>query len=718
MAWRKPGRVHFRARKRRQGTSSDGGFSGVELEEFFRDALTLQPAACVYDSDYLEDKLSLAVALWSPATLLGADSLTSANTSLASVLEVLIRKCGTADGEEELGATETRTAIRLEGLITNLQRALSQKQMTLITARVSMAAARCQLHGRMWRMMSLLSPGLLASETWTEDFMVYARNHRPPCSYEELPLVGGTMFDNYTRKVLYKSQVTVEKHGFMLHMTNWGSFVIPAMLASPNFDANVLCKFIVRRESVGCRPLHVYSFNMCANSVCVCVCAVTGRDPFRPISMAGFTAKFLISNPEVLANKRKRFTDYLLKSAAGILFERPGVTPPYVAHLTYGDPIWGKLQSSYEDVEDELNEMREKHLDKRILFVGGDGLSILRMNHLLYQKPHLYIDSAPMIIPVQGEAPHGVFHVMHGGWRLFARFIRRAADETLGLDQGKAVVDDPTVKHFNTAIYALWWMTRACSEYLLMLARTAGAVDIDQVPEFILACEKNIDLAWVVHFLYDFAYLVLDFKQGVRANQSRHLDVLWREFFTTGYTGTAHKTQYVPMAIMRIFWADALVPPLANLYHNLRAIPMSDRVYVGWDTPIEWLNGAITDGVRSLVSEPRIEEFVRNYSFLDANYAAMLDVMASVRSGAPDKAHYMRDMDSNVDCMKAWLIEKVGADWAEATRANINSELGIGRGTPPWEEMRTTMSQAGKDAVPAFVARHVRDLTNSFYRFR
>ena len=264
--------MHFRARKRRQGTSSDGGFSGVELEEFFRDALTLQPAACVYDSDYLEDKLSLAVALWSPATLLGADSLTSANTSLASVLEVLIRKCGTADGEEELGATETRTAIRLEGLITNLQRALSQKQMTLITARVSMAAARCQLHGRMWRMMSLLSPGLLASETWTEDFMVYARNHRPPCSYEELPLVGGTMFDNYTRKVLYKSQVTVEKHGFMLHMTNWGSFVIPAMLAGPNFDANVLCKFIVRRESVGCRPLHVYSFNMCANSVCVCVC--------------------------------------------------------------------------------------------------------------------------------------------------------------------------------------------------------------------------------------------------------------------------------------------------------------------------------------------------------------------------------------------------------------------------------------------------------------
>ena len=80
------------------------------------------------------------------------------------------------------------------------------------------------------------------------------------------------------------------------------------------------------------------------------------------------------------------------------------------------------------------------------------------------------------------------------------------------------------------------------------------------VPEFIRACEQNIDLAWVVHFLYDFAYLVLDFKQGVRANKSIHLDLLWREFFSIGRTGTANKTNYVPMSIMRIFWADALIP--------------------------------------------------------------------------------------------------------------------------------------------------------------
>ena len=344
--------------------------------------------------------------------------------------------------------------------------------------------------------------------------------------------------------------------------------------------------------------------------------------------------------------------------------------------------------------------------------MGGDGLSIIRINHLILNHPDVYLDMAPMVIPVQGEAPHGVYHVMHGGWRLFRRFIRAAADYTLSERTG-AVADEPTVKLFNTQLFVLYWMTRACSEYLMMLARSAGAVDIDQVPEFISACERNIDLAWVVHFLYDFAYLVLDFKQGVRANRSHHLDLLWREFFTTGYTSTAHKTQYIPMAIMRVFWADALVPPLAKLYHNLRAVPMSDSVYVGWDTPIEWLNFGITDGVKHLVSVPRIKEHVANYSFMQSNYTSLLKTMDLVR---PGHAH-MRDMDSNVDRMKGWLMDNIGTTWAVATRLNSESELGITRGKVPWEEMQETMSQSGNDSVPAFVADKVRGLTKNFYRF-
>ena len=121
-------------------------------------------------------------------------------------------------------------------------------------------------------------------------------------------------------------------------------------------------------------------------------------------------------------------------------------------------------------------------------------------------------------------------------------------------------------------------MTRACSEYLLLISRTQGAIDIDLVPEFAAACERNVDLVWVFHFLYDFAYLVLDFKQAVRANRSRHLDLLWREFYSIGSTGTANKSNYVPMSVMRVFWAEALEPDLKELYHALRAIPMSRRV--------------------------------------------------------------------------------------------------------------------------------------------
>eukprot|EP00965_Chrysotila_dentata_P178801 5904443-Pleurochrysis_carterae.AAC.2 len=65
--------------------------------------------------------------------------------------------------------------------------------------------------------------------------------------------------------------------------------------------------------------------------------------------------------------------------------------------------------------------------------------------------------------------------------------------------------------------------------------------------------------------------------RGVRAGASQRLDVLWREFFALGRTSTANKANYVPMAIMRIFWSDALDSKLADLYHSMRSIPMSFR---------------------------------------------------------------------------------------------------------------------------------------------
>ena len=108
--------------------------------------------------------------------------------------------------------------------------------------------------------------------------------------------------------------------------------------------------------------------------------------------------------------------------------------------------------------------------------------------------------------------------------------------------------------------------------------------------------------------------------------------MLWREFYSIGRTGTANKTNYVPMAIMRVFWGLALEPNLRELYHSLRAIPMSKKGYVGWDTPIEWLNGAITEMVPSKVSEERISRAIRNHSTLQANYFELLGSLGGVHS--------------------------------------------------------------------------------------
>ena len=95
-------------------------------------------------------------------------------------------------------------------------------------------------------------------------------------------------------------------------------------------------------------------------------------------------------------------------------------------------------------------------------------------------------------------------------------------------------------------------VTKAACEYLTHLVRHGGPA-IDDPDNWLNAANANIDLAWVVHYLYDFAFLLLDFKNAVRAGDSKHLDLLWREFILIGHAKTANKTNYCPMAIMTIF---------------------------------------------------------------------------------------------------------------------------------------------------------------------
>lgn len=226
-------------RKRRTTTASDDSSSGIELAEFFRSALVLQPSMHTYDLDFQQERLKLADAMWVPDGLFGEFSTAAANSELSSFLDVLLRnRYHPADPER----ADIRKRFRLEGLLADLQRAQSQKQMPILTARLSVACYRAQLPRRLWHLLAQFFPGMLASYEWTKDLVACARAHRPPCPYETLPYVGGTMFDNYTRKVLYSSQVTVDNHGYLLNMTNWATMAIPKVLAPANFDAARVCE--------------------------------------------------------------------------------------------------------------------------------------------------------------------------------------------------------------------------------------------------------------------------------------------------------------------------------------------------------------------------------------------------------------------------------------------------------------------------------------------
>lgn len=87
---------------------------------------------------------------------------------------------------------------------------------------------------------------------------------------------------------------------------------------------------------------------------------------------------------------------------------------------------------------------------------------------------------------------------------------------------------------------------------------------------------------------------MLGFLNLVRANDSKKIDLLWREFLSFAHTDTANKTQYVPMAILRVFWGLALESELSDLYHKIRIAPsVHVGSNVGWDMLIEWVNHAI-----------------------------------------------------------------------------------------------------------------------------
>ena len=121
-------------------------------------------------------------------------------------------------------------------------------------------------------------------------------------------------------------------------------------------------------------------------------------------------------------------------------------------------------------------------------------------------------------------------------------------------------------------------------------------------------------------------FFVLDMLKAIRLAKSHHLDLLMREFFGYAHTGTANKTQYTQMVIMRVFWGMAMVPELSALYHQIRTVPTGNKDG-GWDKLIEVFNREIKKHCHVHVSETQIRWFVHHWPFCERIIEEMRQLM-------------------------------------------------------------------------------------------
>ena len=332
----------------------------------------------------------------------------------------------------------------------------------------------------------------------------------------------------------------------------------------------------------------------------------------------------------------------------------------------------------------------------------------MRVNHILCNDPKGYLKMTPAIIPMLGEAPHGTFHVLHSCWRMYRSFIEEACKNVL---QNPMYKEDPTVKDFNHSRYLLFILVRACSEYCIQISHTPGATSVMDHSGFIRSAEQNLDFAWVVHFLNDAGFLVLQFQQSVRSNDSDTLDILWREFYGLSHNARANKTNYCPLAIMRIYWSMCLVDPLQRLMARMRCLPTGDHpgTCTGWDCPIEVLNGSIRAHVTSHISMVVVTAYVLAFSFLQHVSSSLCLALCTGMYRAWRSEPSPRDTEADVAVLVAWLERVVGPDWATATRSNHpqvavryyaggrrgrrgHSALCMDRSRPPWTLQEEAMT--------------------------
>ena len=591
------------------------------------------------------------------------------NPELAMYIEERTKHGRHPPDAKERAASDKRRRTRHNFLSGILARNRSKDFVPEHQLLLSIEAHAKQINVHFWDMLS--SARMLLSRNWVQKLVEDAMERYPGCSYEQLDWMSAAVFDNYTAQFNYDARHTADTQGTRIDMTNWTTIYLPKSTL-PHINLGAL-------SGTPLEQTFKHGFNL---------------DSIGDLCMP--------DHPDIVLYRRDRWSESFASIRAGTFFDRPDYTPPHAHECYYQPPIPGKLQSSNEHVEDEVNLILgdDMHKHSKWVILGGDGLSINRVNHMLCRMWGKYLAQFPVVIPMQGEHPHATAHILHGGWRPYWPLLQTILH---AIDHAECKADW-TVASYNDYDHAICILIEGVAQYFLHLDEGGGGPDIADMDPFLAACTINNDLQWLSRFLVDFGFLYWYFRQAIRSNDSASIDLTWRESISFMHTSISNKTQYAPMAVMRVFWAEALSPPIAEVYHKNRTLSILGLggSNVGYDMWQEKGNLYISQNVIR-PSQERISKFLHELNFTGAvSRNTEKSLLAERKREGSKMVKIKEDVQGVVD----FLCARVGSTWREvlvAVEWDDTELINPPRSNRPWEAV-----QRGEAELKKWVNDHVR----------
>ena len=234
------GRVAVRSRVRRPAKPAPGideqlaGVLGV-VQQQFRSAMTLSPSPNVfnlYDAAEVERLIDI---LWSGDFGHLLQQLPEENPELTGLLFAVTGNTCRPTTDRRRCVHDFHRLNLINGIFAQLYRARSQHCTTLPAVLLSLKAYKTKADGDLVDAISCFFKGAIMSQSWTEQFVQRALCRRPTCPFTPIEDFGLTAFDNLQIRIGYKAFATQDTAGistnYMLDMTNWLTFDIPAQAA-------------------------------------------------------------------------------------------------------------------------------------------------------------------------------------------------------------------------------------------------------------------------------------------------------------------------------------------------------------------------------------------------------------------------------------------------------------------------------------------------------